>query len=134
MSSTSDNHCHNIFLSYWAYCLALTTAFIPTHHCFGFETNYLPYHNSSLISFKHTQHRNETTNIVLWGERATSFPADEILSAGKEKPQIVIFVGTLVRGHGCKSISFLACILSYVFSCCSHSVGHCCYRECFVVG
>jgi hypothetical protein len=53
-----------------------------------------------VIFFIYTQHSNETTNIALWGERATSFPADEIVSAGKHQPQIVIFVGTLVRGHG----------------------------------
>jgi hypothetical protein len=35
----------------------------------------------------------------LWGERATSFPEDAIISAGEKEPQVAIFVGTLVRGY-----------------------------------
>nr|BAC10358.1 replication protein-like [Oryza sativa Japonica Group] len=59
--------------------------------------HYRPVDNKLAITFTWW---SETTNIALWGERATSFPADEIVSAGKHQPQIVIFVGTLVRGHG----------------------------------
>ena len=44
-------------------------------------------------------------NVALWGERATSFPADEVLVAGQKEPQIVIFVGTLVKGYGDVSLS-----------------------------
>ncbi|KAF0914811.1 hypothetical protein E2562_031915 [Oryza meyeriana var. granulata] len=39
-------------------------------------------------------------NVALWGERATSFSADEVFAASQKEPQIVIFVGTPVRGYG----------------------------------
>jgi replication factor A1 len=32
--------------------------------------------------------------VVLWGEQATSFPADQISIAGQDSLQIIIFVGT----------------------------------------
>jgi replication factor A1 len=38
-------------------------------------------------------------DVVLWGERATSFPAEQLHKDGQHSPQIVIFVGTLVRGY-----------------------------------
>ncbi|KAF0891437.1 hypothetical protein E2562_009860 [Oryza meyeriana var. granulata] len=44
-------------------------------------------------------------NVALWGECATSFLADEVFAAGQKEPQIVIFVGTLVRGYGDISLS-----------------------------
>lgn len=43
---------------------------------------------------------NAILNVALWGERATSFPADEVFVAGQKEPQIVIFIGTLVKGYG----------------------------------
>jgi replication factor A1 len=36
-------------------------------------------------------------DVVLWGERATSFLAEQLHKDGQHSPQIVIFVGTLVR-------------------------------------
>ncbi|PWZ15744.1 Replication protein A DNA-binding subunit B [Zea mays] len=36
---------------------------------------------------------------VLWGEQATSFPADQISIAGQDSLQIIIFVGTLARSY-----------------------------------
>ncbi|XP_066159881.1 uncharacterized protein [Oryza sativa Japonica Group] len=48
---------------------------------------------------------NAILNVALWGERATSFPADEVFVAGQKEPQIVIFVGTLVKGYGDVSLS-----------------------------
>jgi replication factor A1 len=38
-------------------------------------------------------------DVTLWGERATSFPAEQLHKDGQHSPQIVIFVGTLVRGY-----------------------------------
>lgn len=52
-----------------------------------------------------------TINVALWGDRATTFPADDVIEAGKKNPQIVIFVGTLVRGFGSKSIKHHTCVL-----------------------
>lgn len=43
--------------------------------------------------------------VVLWGERATSFPAEETHSNGQSSPQIVIFVGTLVKSFGGLSLT-----------------------------
>jgi replication factor A1 len=37
--------------------------------------------------------------VVLWGEQATSFPADQISIAGQDSLQIIIFVGTLARSY-----------------------------------
>lgn len=42
---------------------------------------------------------NASLNIVLWGERATSFPADQVHKDGQISPQVVIFVGTLVKSY-----------------------------------
>ncbi|CAN6172954.1 unnamed protein product [Urochloa humidicola] len=44
-------------------------------------------------------------DVVLWSERATSFPAEEIHRNGQASPQIVIFVGTLVKSFGGMSLS-----------------------------
>ncbi|XP_066318177.1 uncharacterized protein [Miscanthus floridulus] len=51
-------------------------------------------------------------DVILWGERATAFPAEQVHRDGKATPQTVIFVGTLVkcfadkvslsRGSSCK--------------------------------
>jgi replication factor A1 len=39
------------------------------------------------------------------GERATSFPAEEVHKDGQSSPHIVIFVGTLVKHFGGVSLS-----------------------------
>ncbi|CAO1945677.1 unnamed protein product [Urochloa humidicola] len=44
-------------------------------------------------------------DVVLWSERASSFPAEEIHKNGQSSPQIVIFVGTLVKSFGGMSLS-----------------------------
>ncbi|CAN6324988.1 unnamed protein product [Urochloa humidicola] len=40
---------------------------------------------------------NASVDVVLWGEHASSFPAEQIQSDGQISPQVVIFVGTLVK-------------------------------------
>ncbi|AQK70059.1 putative replication protein [Zea mays] len=40
-----------------------------------------------------------TVDVVLWGERATTFPAEQIHRDSGSSPQIIIFVGTLVRSY-----------------------------------
>jgi replication factor A1 len=42
---------------------------------------------------------------VLWGESATSFPAEEVHKDGQSSLQIVIFIGTLVKCYGGVSLS-----------------------------
>jgi replication factor A1 len=37
--------------------------------------------------------------VVLWGEQATSFLADQISIADQDSLQIIIFVGTLARSY-----------------------------------
>ena len=56
------------------------------------------------ISF-HLCYSGDLLDVVLWSERATSFPAEEIHGNGQTSPQIVIFVGTLVRSFGGTSLS-----------------------------
>jgi replication factor A1 len=53
----------------------------------------------------HCHCSNTQLDVVLWSERATSFPAEEIHKAGQESPQVVIFVGTLVKSYGGMSLS-----------------------------
>ncbi|XP_052159517.1 uncharacterized protein LOC127777048 [Oryza glaberrima] len=42
---------------------------------------------------------NSILNVALWGERALAFQAEDIYNAGKKEPQIVLFVGTLVKDY-----------------------------------
>ena len=42
---------------------------------------------------------------MLWSERATAFPTDEILKDGQTSPHVVLFVGTLVKSFGGMSLS-----------------------------
>lgn len=44
-------------------------------------------------------HSNCTLNVSLWGERALAFEAEAIHKAGQGEPQIVLFVGTLVKDY-----------------------------------
>ncbi|CAN6323913.1 unnamed protein product [Urochloa humidicola] len=48
---------------------------------------------------------NASVDVVLWGECASSFPAEEIQKAGQTTPQVVIFVGTLVKKNYSGGIS-----------------------------
>ncbi|ONM52874.1 putative replication protein [Zea mays] len=40
-----------------------------------------------------------TVDVVLWGERATAFPAEQVHRDSGSSPRIIIFVGTLVRSY-----------------------------------
>ncbi|WVZ82292.1 hypothetical protein U9M48_029572 [Paspalum notatum var. saurae] len=42
---------------------------------------------------------NASVNVVLWGEQATLFPGEQICKDGQAIPQIVLFVGTLVKRY-----------------------------------
>ncbi|BAS84807.1 Os03g0429900 [Oryza sativa Japonica Group] len=42
---------------------------------------------------------NSTLPVTLWGERATSFDANDIYNAGQTQAQVVVFVGTLVKDY-----------------------------------
>ncbi|RLM60933.1 replication protein A 70 kDa DNA-binding subunit B-like [Panicum miliaceum] len=44
-------------------------------------------------------------DVMLWSERSTSFPAEDIHKDGQASPRIVIFVGTLVKSFGGMSLS-----------------------------
>jgi replication factor A1 len=48
---------------------------------------------------------NLILDVSLWSGRATSFPAEEIHKAGQDSPQVVIFVGTLVKSYLGMSLS-----------------------------
>ncbi|CAO2037175.1 unnamed protein product [Urochloa humidicola] len=48
---------------------------------------------------------NASVDVVLWGERASSFPAEQIQTDGQNSPQVVIFVGTLVKKNYSGEIS-----------------------------
>jgi hypothetical protein len=55
-------------------------------------------------------------DVVLWGERATSFPAEQLHKDGQNSPYIVIFVSTLVRGYAGMYISpwYITCYCSTI--------------------
>jgi hypothetical protein len=38
-------------------------------------------------------------DVVLWDERAISFPAEQVHQDGQNSPQIIIFVGALVKTY-----------------------------------
>jgi replication factor A1 len=43
--------------------------------------------------------------VVLWGERATSFPTEETHKISQTSPYIVIFVGMLLKSYGVLSLT-----------------------------
>jgi replication factor A1 len=43
--------------------------------------------------------RGASVNVVLWGAQATLFPGERIYENGQNSPQIVLFVGTLVKKY-----------------------------------
>ncbi|KAL5665107.1 hypothetical protein ACJX0J_025215, partial [Zea mays] len=53
----------------------------------------------SVISHVSSLDTGPTVDVVLWGERATTFPAEQIHRDSGSSPQIIIFVGTLVRSY-----------------------------------
>ncbi|XP_052158490.1 uncharacterized protein LOC127776138 isoform X2 [Oryza glaberrima] len=42
---------------------------------------------------------NSTLPVTLWGDRSTAFDAEKIYKDGQTKPQVVVFVGTLIRDY-----------------------------------
>ncbi|PWZ13511.1 Replication factor A subunit [Zea mays] len=52
------------------------------------------------------QDTGPTVDVVLWGERATAFPAEQVHRDSGSSPQIIIFVGTLMRSLRCFQSSF----------------------------
>ncbi|XP_039851311.1 replication protein A 70 kDa DNA-binding subunit C-like [Panicum virgatum] len=51
---------------------------------------------------------NVSVDVVLWGERASSFPAEQMQKEGEAHPQVVIFVGTLVKKYSSSGAVTLA--------------------------
>jgi len=45
-------------------------------------------------------------DVVLWGERATAFPAEQVHTDGKTTPQTVIFVGALVKSYAGRTLLY----------------------------
>jgi replication factor A1 len=45
-------------------------------------------------------------DVVLWGERATAFPAEQVHRDGKTTPQTVIFVGALVKSYAGRTLLY----------------------------
>jgi hypothetical protein len=43
--------------------------------------------------------RGASVNVVLWGAQATLFPGERIYEDGQNSPQIVLFLGTLVKKY-----------------------------------
>uniref|UniRef100_A0A804NH05 Uncharacterized protein n=1 Tax=Zea mays TaxID=4577 RepID=A0A804NH05_MAIZE len=51
------------------------------------------------------ENSNSSVNVVLWGGQASLFPGEQIYTDGQSSPQILMFVGTLVKkyaGSPCK--------------------------------
>lgn len=42
---------------------------------------------------------NSTLPVTLWGDKAAIFDADTIYNAGQTQPQVIVFVGTLVKDY-----------------------------------
>ncbi|AQK39248.1 putative replication protein [Zea mays] len=51
------------------------------------------------VTITNARDTGPTVDVVLWGERATTFPAEQIHRDSGSSPQIIIFVGTLVRSY-----------------------------------
>ncbi|XP_040384332.1 LOW QUALITY PROTEIN: replication protein A 70 kDa DNA-binding subunit B-like [Oryza brachyantha] len=64
-------------------------------------------------SLKRTLHiyneSNSTLPVTLWGERAGGFDADSIYKAGQTHPQVVVFVGTLVKNYRGIGLTITGC-------------------------
>lgn len=55
---------------------------------------------SKLKNFLATyKNSNSTLHITLWGKTAAAFNAEEVHKAGQTRPQVAVFVGTLVRNY-----------------------------------
>ncbi|KAL5682195.1 hypothetical protein ACJX0J_008580, partial [Zea mays] len=51
------------------------------------------------VTISNARDTGPTVDVVLWGERATAFPAEQIHRDSRSSPQIIVFVGTLVRSY-----------------------------------
>ncbi|AQK88968.1 putative replication protein [Zea mays] len=51
------------------------------------------------VTISNARDTGPTVDVVLWGERATTFPAEQVHRDSESSPQIIIFVGTLVRSY-----------------------------------
>ncbi|ONM06278.1 putative replication protein [Zea mays] len=51
------------------------------------------------VTISNARDTGPAVDVVLWGERATTFPAEQIHRDSGSSPQIIIFVGTLVRSY-----------------------------------
>uniref|UniRef100_A0A804MQK6 Replication protein A OB domain-containing protein n=1 Tax=Zea mays TaxID=4577 RepID=A0A804MQK6_MAIZE len=51
------------------------------------------------VTISNARDTGPTVDVVLWGERATAFPAEQIHKDSRSSPQIIVFVGTLVRSY-----------------------------------
>ncbi|KAG2640235.1 uncharacterized protein LOC120663353 isoform X1 [Panicum virgatum] len=51
---------------------------------------------------------NASMDVVLWGERASSFPAEQMQKEGEAFPQVIIFVGTIVKKYASSGAVTLA--------------------------
>ncbi|AQK56265.1 putative replication protein [Zea mays] len=51
------------------------------------------------VTIRNARDTGPTVDVVLWGERATAFPAEQIHRDSRSSPQIIVFVGTLVRSY-----------------------------------
>ncbi|KAL5662803.1 hypothetical protein ACJX0J_029928, partial [Zea mays] len=47
------------------------------------------------VTISNARDTGPTVDVVLWGERATTFPAEQVHRDSESSPQIIIFVGTL---------------------------------------
>ncbi|AQL01905.1 hypothetical protein ZEAMMB73_Zm00001d045253 [Zea mays] len=50
-------------------------------------------------SFTGGRSNNSSVNVVLWGGQASLFPGEQIYNDGQSSPQILMFVGTLVKKY-----------------------------------
>ncbi|AQK90143.1 hypothetical protein ZEAMMB73_Zm00001d008537 [Zea mays] len=47
---------------------------------------------------------NSSVNVVLWGAQASLFPGEQIYNDGQSSPQILMFVGTLVKKYAVRAM------------------------------
>lgn len=66
------------------------------------------YTRSILIFCFHLSNSSALVNVVLWGERATSFPDDQVCKDGQTSPQVIIFVGTIVKNYAGRYANYCA--------------------------
>lgn len=74
-------------------------------------------HCTILVLLSVNKNSNSTLPVTIWGDRASDFDADAIYNAGQTQPQIIVFVGTLVKDYtGLGTFCFGLSLLSYLCS------------------